>query len=100
MMFQCQIPSYEYFESIVRQQARNAPNWTGFRYWNDSLNRVRLVDGDVCSGFYSVRGSYQYQVGNDGPSIWGWMIFRFRNGNLDCIVYDTSPNLCQTPAYD
>lgn len=93
--FQCSAPGYNYFEQMMIRQARFAPEWDGYSYFYESL-RDRYLNGDVCSGYYSVRWNYTYSGG--GGRINGWVEFRFRNGNLDCLSYSTTPGMCRPPS--
>src|ERR1044072_380814 len=91
---QCDAPSYNYFEQWMIRQANYAPEWQGYSYYYNSL-RDRTVNGNACSGYYAVRWTYTYSYGQNGTRINGWVELRFRNGNLDCLTYSTTPGLCR-----
>lgn len=94
LQYSSSMPSWEFFEGVLR---RDAGWWFGNRYYKGSLGRVELVEGTISSGYWSAKGTYEYVSGWDDKSYYGWVIFRFRNGSLDCLVYHDFQNTCRAP---
>ncbi len=94
LQYSSSMPSWEFFEDVIR---RDAAFWIQDRYYNGTLSRVDLVEGSVSSGYWSAKATYEYVSGWDNKSYYGWVIFRFRNGRLDCLVYHNFQRTCRAP---
>lgn len=88
------MPDWQFFENLLR---RDAQFWMADRYLIGTLSRVDQVDGSLSSGTWSARGNFYYISGWDEKQYTGWIIFRFRNGYFDCVVYHNFPRTCRAP---
>jgi hypothetical protein len=56
--------------------------WAFNSYDAGSLTNVKILDGSVKSGHYTLRGEYRYNGGNSG-----WVLAKMSGANLDCIQF-------------
>jgi hypothetical protein len=88
------LPPWRTFENILH---RDAMGWAMDRYVIESLSDVTHVDGSLSSGNWSARGYYYYISGMTDERHTGWVIFRYRNGYVDCLVYHNFYRTCRRP---
>jgi len=76
-------------DAIVADDSRG---WQTNKYVPGSMSNVLLVDGDLQSGTFALRGDYTYN-----QSAQGWVIARFKGGQLDCLQYHDIGGTCRRP---
>jgi hypothetical protein len=76
-------------EAIVAADSRG---WRTNRYVVGTIRNGRVYAGDRDSANFSARGEYTYNGDRSG-----WVIARFRNGQLECLQYHDIGDTCRLP---
>ncbi|MEA3031470.1 MAG: hypothetical protein QOG13_2795 [Sphingomonadales bacterium] len=94
-MQNCQAQSNDYFSAVLENDAQY---WVdAYIYVQNSLVGLIVTNGNVCSGYYEVRGTYRYYSRNTERYWSGPVIFQVSNHRVRCIEFPDFPGGCRAP---